>query len=224
MKITKIIILVLFFFAFYQSQAQEERKIIQFSGIVTYGDSLFGVPGVHLYVPKSGRGTSTNDAGYFSMPALENDSVIVSAIGFEKKYIIIPKADEKASFTAIIHMSEDSTTLDEILVLPYPTLQLFKEAFLALKLPEKQTETMKMNFDEQSMKNMMKALAMDGSGNYKYYTLQEIQKLEQKNMLAVNTLLSPTSWIAFFRALKNGDFKQNKDVKKEKEYGSLGND
>ena len=202
-------ILLLFFSI--SSQAQDDKKIIQFSGIVTTGDSLFGLPGVHVYVPKSGRGTTTNEVGYFSMPALEFDSVIISFVGYRKQYIILPSGDEKQSYTAFIRLREDTTTLPEIDILPYPTIEVFKQAFLALELPEDDKENFEKNLEEKAMKRMMNALAMDGSANYKYYTQQEIQRIEQRQMVRVNSLLNPFAWVKLFKAIKNGDFKQDKD-------------
>ncbi len=46
-----------------QAQNQTKKRIIQLSGIVS--DSITVVPGVHVYVPKAGRGVPTNYAGFF---------------------------------------------------------------------------------------------------------------------------------------------------------------
>ena len=59
------------------AQAQGKRKIIQFTGIVASGDSLLGVPGATVYVPRAGRGTATNIYGYFSMAVLAGDSIVI---------------------------------------------------------------------------------------------------------------------------------------------------
>lgn len=50
------------------AQAQGQRRVVQFSGIIATGDSLLGVPGAAIFVPKAGRGTLTNEYGYFSLP------------------------------------------------------------------------------------------------------------------------------------------------------------
>ena len=61
------------------TQAQNyKRRVIQLSGIVLGEDSVSGLPGVHVYVPKAGRGTSTNVTGFFSMPVLPGDSVVIA--------------------------------------------------------------------------------------------------------------------------------------------------
>ena len=40
--------------------SQGQQKIIQLSGVVVGKDSISGVGGVHIYVPKAGRGTTSN--------------------------------------------------------------------------------------------------------------------------------------------------------------------
>ena len=69
--------------------SQGQQKIIQLSGVVVGQDSISGVGGVHIYVPKAGRGTTSNPYGYFAMPVLANDSIIVSAIGYQKQNFIM---------------------------------------------------------------------------------------------------------------------------------------
>ena len=57
-------------------QAQNyKRHVIQLSGVVLGEDSVSGLPGVHVYVPKAGRGTSTLITGFFSMPVLPGDKI-----------------------------------------------------------------------------------------------------------------------------------------------------
>ena len=51
---------------------QNQKEVIQFSGVVVDEDSTStGMFGVHVYVPTAGRGTVTNQYGYFSLPVLE---------------------------------------------------------------------------------------------------------------------------------------------------------
>ena len=63
---------------------KQKKRVIQLSGVVLEEDSVSGVPvpGVHIYVPKAGRGTTTNGMGFFSMPVLEGDEIIISAVGY----------------------------------------------------------------------------------------------------------------------------------------------
>ena len=131
--------------------AQDEPKdVIQFLGVVATQDTISGILGAHIYVPKRRQGTTTNYYGYFSFPVLEGDSVIISVVGFERKSIIIPEQDED-SFTMIIAMTEDTTYLPELEILPFPTEEMFKEAVLAYRLPNQGDLT---NMDENLDANM----------------------------------------------------------------------
>ena len=114
--VTTIFILVSFFYCG-SSSAQERARIIQFSGIVLGQDSTSGVPGVHIYAPKAGRGTTTNAYGYFSMPVLEGDSLIISAVSYERRHFIIPKGKSE-NYTVVIELTEDTTYLPELQIFP----------------------------------------------------------------------------------------------------------
>src|SRR5215218_9108602 len=90
-----------------EARAQGKPQVIQFSGLVTSGDSLYGVPGVTVYVPKAGRGTVTNDYGYFSMAVLAGDSVVIRAVGYQHLTVKIPKNYNKQSYSVILELKED---------------------------------------------------------------------------------------------------------------------
>ena len=80
-----------------KAEAQVSNPVIQFTGVVMESDSLTVIPGVHIYVPKGGRGTTTNPYGFFSMPVLEGDSIVFSAVGFKRTHFIVPAHDPKTS-------------------------------------------------------------------------------------------------------------------------------
>ncbi|MBW3545794.1 MAG: carboxypeptidase-like regulatory domain-containing protein, partial [Bacteroidetes bacterium] len=103
--------------------AQRKAPVVQFSGIVLDSeDSSAVLPGVHVYVPKAGRGTVSNMLGYFSMPVLVGDSVVISYLGYQKQKFRIPNNAGDA-ITVIVELSPDTTYLPEITIFPYPTEQ-----------------------------------------------------------------------------------------------------
>ena len=185
-----------------------ELSIIQFSGVVVKPDSSGGVVGVHIYVPKAGRGTTTNQFGYFSMATLEGDSVIISAVGYQKKHFIIP-GDKGEAFTIIIPLEEDTVMLPEIEIFPYPTEELLKEAILAMRIPNQADyDAIARNLNEQTMAEMFRAMPMDGSQNYKYYLNQRLTYMHDGIGPRYNPLLNPFAWGEFYKSLKRGDFKK----------------
>jgi hypothetical protein len=191
------------FFTVEPSFAQDEKRdVIQFSGVVTTSDTISGIMGAHVYVPKGGRGTTTNYYGYFSFPVLEGDSVVVSVVGFRKKSIIIPKLDED-SYTMIIAMTEDTTYLPELEIMPFPTEEIFKEAVLAYRLPNQgDLNNMNKNLDPMTLMEMARITPMDGSENHRYFTQQQAIYLHDGYGPRYNPLLNPFAWAEFFKSLK----------------------
>jgi hypothetical protein len=193
--------------------AQRKAPVVQFSGIVLDAhDSASVLPGVHVYVPKAGRGTVSNMLGYFSMPVLVGDSIVISYIGYQKQTYKIPNNVGDA-ITVIVELSPDTTYLPEITIFPYPTEQLFKEAILAMELPdEEEVDDMRRNMDANLMALMMENMPMDGSENYKRYSHQQILETHNRNFVRTNPFFNPLNWAKFIQSIKRGDFK--KDTKK----------
>ena len=62
----------------------QNKRVIQFTGVVMEMDSFNVIPGVHVYLPKGGRGTTTNPYGFFSIAVVEGDSIVFSAVGINR--------------------------------------------------------------------------------------------------------------------------------------------
>ena len=180
--------------------AQGQKKIIQLSGIILGEDSVSGIPGVHIYVPKAGRGTTSNRVGYFSLPVLPGDELVVSAIGYEKQYFKIPDSD-KDNLTIIIELVSDVTYLETVEIMPFPTEEIFKEALVALNLPVDKGFTGD-NYNEDLLALMLRTTPYDGALNYRYS--QELWAQSQANRFGppVNPFLNPFNWANFFKSLK----------------------
>ncbi|WP_082795974.1 carboxypeptidase-like regulatory domain-containing protein [Flammeovirga sp. SJP92] len=189
--------------------AQGEQNTIQFSGIVVEGDSSYGVPGAHVYIKQAGRGTVTNHAGFFTMPTQVGDTIVVSSVGFAKQEIVIPKRDD-LGFTVLIEMREEVTELPLLEVFPYPTKEIFEEAFLALgEQKDQRVENMEKNLSQEKLTMMSNALPMGASGNYKYYMNYRADQIAtQYFMETANPLLNPFAWGDLIKSIKRGDFKR----------------
>lgn len=180
----------------------EQKDVIQFSGVVTTQDTVSGILGAHIYVPKGGRGTTSNYYGYFSFPVLERDSVVISVVGFQKRSVIIPELEED-SYTIIIAMAEDTTYLPELEILPFPTEEMFKEAVLAYRIPNQdELNNMADNLDAMTLAEMARIMPMDGSMNHRYFTQQQAIYLHDAYGPRPNQLLNPFAWAEFFKSLK----------------------
>lgn len=180
------------------SFAQQPKRVIQLSG-VTMDTTTGPVPFVNIYVPAAGRGVKTNGVGFFSLPVLAGDSVVISAVGYQRQYTVVPyDADEY--LTIFVSMVEDVTYLREVEILSYPTEEVFKEAVLALNLPPEQIDERNLNAELLAL--MLKTTPMDGPLNQRYSLNQWAASQNDKFMPITNPFLNPFNWAKFFNSLK----------------------
>jgi hypothetical protein len=202
----RFLILVVFLLRFSQEACaqQDERDVIQFSGVVTTNDTTAGIIGAHVYVPQEGRGTTTNYYGYFNFPVLEGDSVVISVVGYQRATLTIPEMDDdNYSYSVIVTLREDTTYLPELEVMPFPTEEMFKEAVLAYRLPgQGDLNNMQDNLDPAILSQMYRDMGMDGSMNHRYFTQQQAIYLHDAYGPRYNPLLNPFAWAEFFKSFK----------------------
>ena len=195
------------------AHAQGKRRVVQFTGIVASGDSLLGVPGAAVFVPKAGRGTGTNEYGYFSLPVLAGDSIVIRSLGYANQTIIIPADYQRQSYSVIVQLKEDMTILPEVRVFPYATEREFKKAFLALRLPTERGSRAADNLNEQIMRRIFNTLPMSSTANFRQSMAQQQQQYNSRmgmgpSLQANNPLLNPFSWLQLIKQVKAGEFKK----------------
>jgi len=183
--------------------AQQKKRIIQLSGVVLEDDSVMGrpIPGVHVYVPKAGRGVTTNGMGFFSMPVLENDEITISAVGYARQFFKVP-ANSKEYETIVVTLVQDTTYLNEVVIMSFPTEEVFKQAVLALNMPTDDRGVDRRNFNEELMALMLKTTPMDGYMNQRYYLDQWAGSANNRYQPVTNPFLNPFNWAKFFTQLK----------------------
>lgn len=180
------------------SRAQQPKRVIQLSGITM--DTLTGpVPFVNIYVPAAGRGVKTNEVGFFSLPVLAGDSVVISSVGYQRQYYVVPY-DAEEYLTIFVSMVEDVTYLREVEILPYPTEEVFKEAVLALNLPPEEIDDKYLNSELLAL--MLKTTPLSGPANQRYSLDRWAASQNDKFMPVTNPFLNPFNWVKFFNQLK----------------------
>lgn len=200
-KIVFCCCVVIAMFAANNTFGQNRRRVIQLSGIILAEDSVSGLPGVHIYVPKAGRGTTSNPTGFFSMPVLVGDSVVISSVGYERLHYIVPDAPSDY-LTIVVEMVTDVTYLQEVKIMPFPTEEVFKQAVLALNVPMDANGINKGDLNAQLLALMAQSMPMDGDANYRYYISQYPSSVQEKFQARTNPFLNPFNWAKFFRSLK----------------------
>jgi hypothetical protein len=191
------------------AKAQQKKRVIQLSGVVLEEDSVSGapLPGVHIYVPKAGRGTTTNGMGFFSMPVLEGDELVISAVGYDRQYFTVPPNSPEYQ-TIIVTMVQDTTFLQEVTIVPFPTEEVFKQAVLAMNAPLDNSGIDKRNFNEELFALMVKTTPMDGYQNQRYYLDQWANSANSRFQPVTNPFLNVFNWAKFFSSLKKNKKKK----------------
>ncbi|MBS1681958.1 MAG: carboxypeptidase-like regulatory domain-containing protein [Bacteroidetes bacterium] len=198
-KISLILALGLFFLFAADNVAAQSKRVIQLSGIVTDTAGL-SIPGVHFYVPKAGRGTSSLGNGFFSMPLLVGDTVQISCVGYKRQTYVVP-ADAKEFTSILVEMHTNVEYLKEV-VITMPTEELFKEAVLALNVPLDDTGIDPKQLNAELLALMVRTTPMDGNANYRYYMDQYSNSLGNKFHPLYNPFLNPLNWVKFIKDLK----------------------
>lgn len=186
--------------SFAQEVEKKKKKVVQIGGLIVTGDSAYGVPGVHIYVEKSGRGTTSNEFGFFSFPTLVGDTLTISAVSFKKRKYIVPDV-EGTNITTYIEIQQDTIILPGIDIYPWPTEELFKEAFLALNTTSGEEYLRRGNLNENLLLRMQSAMSMGSGLNYALY-MDNVTEGQAQEFMAPTINLNPFAWARFIRGLK----------------------
>jgi hypothetical protein len=200
------------------AQAQGQQKAIIFTGVVVAGKSTDRLPGAYIFIPKAGRGTLTNNAGYFSIPVFPGDSIVYSYVGYKTQYHKIPRNYNAETYSAIIAMQESVTMLAEVRVYPYATEEEFKRAFLELKLPDQSDrDALARMTDTDYINRLAQQLPNNAQTNYRYTMDQQLfgrESAANKGFATTFPFLNPFAWANFIKSVQNGDLKQ-KEYRKD---------
>jgi hypothetical protein len=195
-----------------QVKAQDNKEgLIQFSGVIVSTDSLAPVPFATILVKNTSRGTTSDYYGYFSFVAKTNDTLVFSSIGYETINFIVSDSLGEGRYSLIQTMNRDTVELETVHIYPWPTPEQFKEAFLALNIPDDDLEIARKNLDPSELQARMEAMPMNGSLNFKWQMQQKQSQLYYAGQYRPNNLLNPIAWAKFIEAWKRGDFKRKEE-------------
>lgn len=196
---------------FMTTYAQGQERQVTFTGFLTGGKTNEPLPGAYIYIPKAGRGVLSAQNGYFALPVFPGDSVIFSYVGFKTQYHIIPRRLTEQTYSAVVALQEDVKTLAEVKVYPYATEELFKEAFVNLRLPdEKERENLARNTDPAAIMRQAATMPMGAIANHQNFVNQQFfgrESVYGRSNVPTFAFTNPFAWANFIRSVKRGDLK-----------------
>ncbi len=216
-KVILFILLATSFFLVAQTTVGNQKKVIQFSGIVAEGDSLYGIPGAAIICLSSNTGANSNMMGYFSLPVFEGDSILIAAFGYKKRNLVIPK-DSGYSYSVMIQLQTDTIKLPEVVLTKFPSEEIFKEVILSMVVENKVIyDNMEENLNEQIMARLMLKSDVPPSMSFKYFMDKQASASQTKYVITMNPLTDPFAWARF---LKEVQYQKNRKKQLEKEKNS----
>jgi hypothetical protein len=208
-----IISLVILFFSAgaYAQQNAAEKKLIQYSGIITDADSNNVVPYVTISNISTKQAFAANYQGYFSFIAHPGDTLQYSAVGFTKVELVIPENITDTKYTQMVKLKSEIVYLRTVRVSPWATVEEFTKDFMAMKIADDDYEIARKNLSGESITGMMQSLSRDaGEISGINYRLNHDRALN-KNMVQTNPLLNPFAWGKLMQGIFNGDKSRQAD-------------
>jgi hypothetical protein len=125
-----------------QAQPSFQRKVYTHGSII---DDSTGqkIAFAQLYNESRRIGYITDSAGNFRIPALKGDTIVVSALGYLGKVIIIDGSYYRTGVS--IELSPQAFEIGEVSIITFSDYEDFKKQFLALQLPHTKTDILREN-------------------------------------------------------------------------------
>lgn len=190
-----------------QPTTTKKPDLVQFSGVVVT-DSLAPVPFTHILVKNTYRGTMSDVYGYFSFVAQEGDTILFSAVGFQRSQYFIPDSLAEDKYSMIHVMSRDTVQLREMTVYPWPSREQFRDAFLNLRLPADDYQLAMRNMSPAELVQRMENLPPDAYASFQYQMQLDQTRLYYAGGTPTVNLFNPIAWAQFLQAWQNGAYKK----------------
>jgi hypothetical protein len=188
-------------------QAPAQPKYIQFSGIVLTHDSLKAVSYATIWIVGTNKRTSADGEGFFNFVAREGDSIQFSAIGYRKVYTVIPRDLNTNKYSWIQLMREDTFYLAETIIKPWPSKEEI-DRYLATGTVDPAYQQALTNTEKQKLDRLQQTMPLDARENQRAMLNYQQAKYYYSGQAPPIRVLDPFAWASFFKAWKDGQFKQ----------------
>lgn len=197
-------------FAFVTTSDSTET-VVQVSGVVVTGDSLAPLAYATVFRSRDKRGTMTDQSGFFSIPALEGDTISFSSTGYITRTVVIPSGGERGRISLVQAMSRDTVMINDAYIYPWPSKERFRQEFLALGLNDNDFKLGDQAIDPFDIYDRLIEIGFDNQGaithDFKQMSINASNAGSYPSA-EYGTLLNPVAWAKFIKALKNGDLKR----------------
>src|SRR5699024_2724260 len=190
----------------------QEKKIVQFSGIITSSGAQIPVPYVTVTNGShNNQSLASNHEGFFSFVAHEGDTIRFSSVGYESLTFVVPKvAGDK--YTASISMNSLITEIEAVMPYPWASIEEFNIAFLALDLGDDDVLIAQKNISPEKLAALAQIVPRSADEIQNFNASQRHIQMSNKNMSDrfSNPIFSPIAWGSLINSISKGDFSRKK--------------
>ncbi|MCS3555645.1 MULTISPECIES: hypothetical protein [unclassified Sphingobacterium] len=206
MKFNYHFIFVLFFILSGYASYSQERKILQFSGIVETISS--GLPvGYTTITNESFRNEAymANNEGFFSFVAHVGDTLRFTSVGYETLMYVIPNIQGDRLSTAIV-MKNLITELPMVTPYPWASIEEFNIAFMNLEVDSDNIIRAKRNLSKESLDALAARVPRTADEMHNYNVNDNHRSMNNKviNQRYANPLLNPFAWGSLIQQISKG--------------------
>lgn len=206
MKYSFTLLLLLFVSTVFAQQTTGDKKLIQFTGIITDVDSNTVVPYVTVTnLTNKGQRYAANYKGYFSFIAHPGDTILYSAVGYKDLLQAIPNQISDTKYTAMIKLKSEIVNLPTVRVYPWATVEEFTRDFMSMKIADDDYAIAIRNLSQESISGLMQSLPRDAGEISSINFRLNHDKALNKNMVQTNPLLNPFAWGKLMQSIFKGD-------------------
>ncbi len=198
--------ILLFFITVGAYAQQQEKPLVQFTGIVFNADSTtVAIPYVTITnVSYRNQVYLANYKGYFSFVAHEQDTLLFTSIGFAPVRVVIPSNVPNKSYTMQVKIKPQIINLPTFRVFPWATTDEFRKDFLSMKLADDDLEIARKNISRTSIVALENTLPRDAGEIQSSWAQNEHINIMNQHSIT-NPLLNPIAWGTLIQQITAGD-------------------
>lgn len=207
MRIIRNILVVLFTAGTVWVSSAQQKKLVQFSGVIHNADTNVIVPYVSVTnLSYNDYTVNANHQGYFSFVAHEGDTILFTSVGYRSARVIIPKVPED-KYTAMVDMTAEIKELPMVTPYPWASIDEFNMAFMSLEIADDDIVVARKNLSPESLAALAAVTPRSAEEIQSYNAMQNHISLTNRavNQRMANPLLSPFAWGNLIRQITEGN-------------------
>lgn len=190
----------------------QDKKIVQFSGLISSVGGELPVPFVTVTNKSySNQVHAADNEGFFSFVAHVGDTISFTSVGFDPVLYVIPYTDSD-KFTAKISMKSLVIELPAVMPFPWASIEEFNLAFMALDLSNDDASNIRRSLSPEALAALSQVTPRSAEEIQTFNSMQRHINMTNKNINQrfANPLFSPLAWGAFINSIIQGDYSRKR--------------